>query len=163
MVVSPLIALMEDQVAALRQQGVPAAALHSELPAEEAAAARRMLQEGRIKLLHISPERLTLPHTLEALGPAAAGPLRRGRGALHQPMGASLPARIPRADRPALERFPAVPRLALTATADPRTVEDIRRQLGLEAAAVFRGGFDRPNIRLMPRRGGRNGRSCAPS
>lgn len=152
-VVSPLIALMEDQVAALRQQGVPAAALHSELPAEEAAAARRMLQEGRIKLLYISPERLTLPHTLEALGrrPLALFAVDEAHcisqwGHHFRPEYRGLTV-LP-------ERFPAVPRLALTATADPRTVEDIRRQLGLEAAAVFRGGFDRPNIRLdaAPRR-----------
>ena len=66
-VVSPLIALMEDQVAALRQQGVAAAALHSDLPEEEAREVKRDLARGAVKLLYISPERLTLEGTLDFL------------------------------------------------------------------------------------------------
>jgi ATP-dependent DNA helicase RecQ len=146
-VVSPLIALMEDQVAALRQQGIAAAALHSDLPEADARAVLRDLHSGDLKLLYVSPERLTLegmlsrleglPIALFAVDEAHCvsqwghhfRPEYRGLGVL-------------------AERFPRTPRLALTATADPRTVEDIRRQLGLQDDPVFRGGFDRPNIRI---------------
>ncbi|MBK1661750.1 DNA helicase RecQ [Paracraurococcus ruber] len=144
-VVSPLIALMEDQVAALRQQGVAAAALHSDLPEDQAREVKRDLARGTTKLLYVSPERLTLDGTLDFLSRRDLAlfaideahcvsqwghhfrPEYRGLGLLSQ-------------------RFPDVPRLALTATADPRTVEDIRAQLGLQDSPVFRGGFDRPNI-----------------
>lgn len=146
-VVSPLIALMEDQVAALRQQGIAAAALHSDLPEGEARKLLRDLHGGELKLLYVSPERLTLEGTLSRLEELPIAlfaideahcvsqwghhfrPEYRGLGVLSQ-------------------RFARVPRLALTATADPRTVEDIRHQLGLGEDPVFRGGFDRPNIRI---------------
>jgi ATP-dependent DNA helicase RecQ len=146
-VVSPLIALMEDQVAALRQLGVAAAALHSDLPEGEARGIFRDLHDGTLKLLYVSPERLllegmlgrleTLPIALFAVDEAHCvsqwghhfRPEYRGLGVLS-------------------ERFGRTPRIALTATADPRTVEDIRAQLGLTADPVFRGGFDRPNIRI---------------
>jgi ATP-dependent DNA helicase RecQ len=144
-VISPLIALMHDQVAALRQQGVAAGALHSDLPPDERREIARDLSRGAIKLLYVSPERLLVDGMLERLSDQRIGlfavdeahcvsqwghhfrPEYRGLGVL-------------------AERFPEIPRLALTATADPRTVEDIRRQLGLTADPVFRGGFDRPNI-----------------
>jgi ATP-dependent DNA helicase RecQ len=146
-VVSPLIALMEDQVAALRQQGVAAAALHSDLPENEARGVLRDLHDGTLKLLYVSPERLLLEGMLARLDALPVAlfavdeahcvsqwghhfrPEYRGLGVLSQ-------------------RFPRTPRLALTATADPRTVEDIRAQLGLAADPLFRGGFDRPNIRI---------------
>ncbi|MCO6417375.1 DNA helicase RecQ [Siccirubricoccus sp. KC 17139] len=144
-VVSPLIALMEDQVAALRQQGIAAAALHSDLPEEEAREVKRDLARGATKLLYISPERLTLDGTLDFL---ARRPL-----ALFAIDEAHCVSQWGHHFRPEYrglgllaERFPTVPRLALTATADPRTVEDIRAQLGLTESPVFRGGFDRPNI-----------------
>jgi ATP-dependent DNA helicase RecQ len=146
-IVSPLIALMEDQVAALRQQGVEAGALHSDLAPEEAAAVRRSLREGRLKLLYVSPERLTLPHTLEALAAREIALFAVDEAHCVSQWGHHF--RPEYRDLAVLaERFPDVPRLALTATADPRTVEDIRIQLGLTGAPVFRGGFDRPNIRL---------------
>jgi ATP-dependent DNA helicase RecQ len=146
-VVSPLIALMEDQVAALRQQGIAAAALHSDLPEAEARGVLRDLHQGDLKLLYVSPERLLLegmlarleglPVALFAVDEAHCvsqwghhfRPEYRGLGVLS-------------------DRFPRIPRLALTATADPRTAEDIRGQLGLTGDPVFRGGFDRPNIRI---------------
>lgn len=146
-VVSPLIALMEDQVAALRQQGVAAAALHSDLPEGEARGIFRDLHDGTLKLLYVSPERLVLEGMLNRLEQLPVAlfavdeahcvsqwghhfrPEYRGLGVLSQ-------------------RFARTPRLALTATADQRTVEDIRAQLGLQDDPVFRGGFDRPNIRI---------------
>ena len=146
-VVSPLIALMEDQVAALRQQGVAAAALHSDLPEGEARGIFRDLHDGTLKLLYVSPERLALEGMLSRLEQLPVAlfavdeahcvsqwghhfrPEYRGLGVLSQ-------------------RFARTPRLALTATADPRTVDDIRAQLGLQDDPVFRGGFDRPNIRI---------------
>ncbi|WP_043366209.1 DNA helicase RecQ [Belnapia sp. F-4-1] len=144
-VVSPLIALMEDQVAALRQQGVAAAALHSDLPEDEAREVKRDLARSAVKLLYISPERLTLEGTLDFL---ARRPL-----ALFAIDEAHCVSQWGHHFRPEYRglgllatRFPDVPRLALTATADPRTVEDIRAQLGLADSPVFRGGFDRPNI-----------------
>ena len=144
-VVSPLIALMEDQVAALRQQGVAAAALHSDLAEDAAREVRRDLAQGTLKLLYVSPERLTLESTL--------GRLAERRIALFAVDEAHCVSQWGHHFRPEYrglavlaERFPEVPRLALTATADPRTVEDIRAQLGLAGAPVFRGGFDRPNI-----------------
>ncbi|MBX6743776.1 MAG: DNA helicase RecQ [Acetobacteraceae bacterium] len=146
-VVSPLIALMEDQVAALRQQGVAAAALHSDLPEEAAREVRRDLARGEVKLLYVSPERLTLEGTLSRLA--------ERRIALFAVDEAHCVSQWGHHFRPEYrglavlaERFPEVPRLALTATADPRTVEDIRAQLGLLDSPVFRGGFDRPNIRI---------------
>lgn len=146
-VVSPLIALMEDQVAALRQQGVAAAALHSDLPEEAAREVRRDLARGEVKLLYVSPERLTLEGTLSRLA--------ERRIALFAVDEAHCVSQWGHHFRPEYrglavlaERFPEVPRLALTATADPRTVEDIRAQLGLADSPVFRGGFDRPNIRI---------------
>ncbi|MBX6373681.1 MAG: DNA helicase RecQ [Acetobacteraceae bacterium] len=146
-VVSPLIALMEDQVAAMRQQGVAAAALHSELPAEEARAVLREMYRGTLKLLYVSPERLTLDSTLQRLSEM---PL-----ALFAVDEAHCVSQWGHHFRPEYRdlgilaaRFPEVPRLALTATADPRTVEDIRQQLGLADDPVFRSSFDRPNIRI---------------
>ncbi len=144
-VVSPLIALMEDQVAALRQQGVAAAALHSDLDEEAAREVRRDLARDAVKLLYVSPERLTWNGTLARLA--------ERRIALFAVDEAHCVSQWGHHFRPEYrglavlaERFPEVPRLALTATADPRTVEDIRAQLGLAGDPVFRGGFDRPNI-----------------
>ncbi|GAA0594802.1 DNA helicase RecQ [Craurococcus roseus] len=144
-VVSPLIALMEDQVAAMRQQGVAAAALHSDLDEDAAREVRRALAEGEVKLLYVSPERLTLEGTLSRL--------QERRIALFAVDEAHCVSQWGHHFRPEYrglsvlaERFPGTPRLALTATADPRTVADILRQLSLADSPVFRGGFDRPNI-----------------
>jgi ATP-dependent DNA helicase RecQ len=146
-VVSPLIALMEDQVAALRQQGVAAAALHSELAEDTAREVRRDLAHGTLKLLYVSPERLLQETTLERLV--------RTKIALFAVDEAHCVSQWGHHFRPEYRglnvlgaRFAGIPRLALTATADPRTAADIREQLGLLDAPVFRGGFDRPNIRI---------------
>ncbi|MDQ1079030.1 ATP-dependent DNA helicase RecQ [Pseudoroseomonas cervicalis] len=151
-VVSPLIALMEDQVAALRQQDIAAAALHSELPPDEARAVWRDLDSGQLKLLYVSPERLTGEGTLARLDE-----MRIALFAIDEAHCVSQWGHHFRPEYRALpvlaERFPKVPRLALTATADPRTVQDIQRQLKLEDSPLFRASFDRPNIRMaaLPR------------
>jgi ATP-dependent DNA helicase RecQ len=146
-VVSPLIALMEDQVAALRQQGVAAAALHSDLPENEGRAVLRDLHDGSLKLLYVSPERLTLETTLSRLDAMPIALFAVDEAHCVSQWGHHFRPEY-RALGVLAERFRRTPRLALTATADPRTVDDIRLQLGLQDAPVFRGGFDRPNIRI---------------
>jgi ATP-dependent DNA helicase RecQ len=146
-VVSPLIALMEDQVAALRQQGVAAAALHSELPEGEGRKVLADLHDGTLKLLYVSPERLLLDGTLNRLDQLPVALFAVDEAHCVSQWGHHF-RREYRGLGVLSERFPRTPRLALTATADPRTVEDIRAQLGLTGDPVFRGGFDRPNIRI---------------
>ncbi len=151
-VVSPLIALMEDQVAALRQQGVAAAALHSELEEEERRAVWRDILNGRLKLLYVSPERLTMEGMLERLAERPIALFAVDEAHCISQWGHHFRPEY-RALTTLHERFADVPRLALTATADPRTAEDIRRLLGLTDAPVFRSSFDRPNLHLaaLPR------------
>jgi len=145
-VVSPLIALMHDQVAALTQLGVRAAFLNSSLDAARARATERALTEGRLDLLYVAPERLTTPRCLELLG--------RTRVALFAIDEAHCVSQWGHDFRPEYlqlsvlhERFPEVPRVALTATADPQTRTEIVSRLALENARVFVSSFDRPNIR----------------
>jgi ATP-dependent DNA helicase RecQ len=145
-VVSPLISLMRDQVAALREAGVKAAFLNSSLDFGEARAVEQQLCAGDLDLLYVAPERLlgeqtlalleTLPLALFAIDEAHCvsqwghdfRPEYRQLSVLH-------------------ERFPRVPRVALTATADAPTRGEIVERLGLESARIFVAGFDRPNIR----------------
>ncbi len=149
-VVSPLIALMQDQVEGLRQAGVRAAALNSSLEAAEASAVWRALEQGELDLLYVSPERLLSPGFLDRL---AAIPL-----ALFAIDEAHCVSQWGHDFRPEYlqlavlaERFAAIPRLALTATADPRTREEIRERLRLQEGRVFLASFDRPNIRYLLR------------
>jgi ATP-dependent DNA helicase RecQ len=146
-VVSPLIALMEDQVSALRQAGVAAAALHSEMEEGERGNLFRDLSRGALKLLYVSPERLNLESTLERLGRTELALFAIDEAHCVSQWGHHF-----RPDYRGLDvlarLFPEVPRIALTATADARTVEDIRERLSLTEDPVFRGGFDRPNIRI---------------
>ncbi|MBF0178390.1 MAG: DNA helicase RecQ [Magnetococcales bacterium] len=145
-VISPLIALMRDQVAALRQLGVAAAALHSNLSPGESMEVLRQVEEGTLNLLYVSPERLLMPHTLEWL---------KGRPlalfAIDEAHCVSQWGHDFRAEYLGLgvlhDHFPGVPRLALTATADLPTRAEIIKRLGLEGARHFISSFDRPNIR----------------
>jgi ATP-dependent DNA helicase RecQ len=146
LVISPLIALMQDQVAALRQLGVRAAFHNSTLDAREAAAAERALRDGELDLLYVAPERLVMPRMLELLA--------QSRIALFAIDEAHCVSQWGHDFRPEYlqlsllhERFPAVPRIALTATADLQTREEIRQRLALTEARVFVSSFDRPNIR----------------
>ena len=101
-VISPLIALMQDQVAQLGDMGIPAAVLNSTQPAEEQRGVMRAAAQGAFRLLYLSPERLARPDTRLA-AEAAAGVLRHRRGALHLRMGARVPPRIPPAQLAARE------------------------------------------------------------
>jgi ATP-dependent DNA helicase RecQ len=149
-VVSPLIALMQDQVDALLQLGVKAAFLNSSLDASAAMATERELREGRLDLLYVAPERLLTDRFL-ALLDHLAGNDRIALFAIDEAHCVSQWGHDFRPEYIQLsvlhERFPAVPRIALTATADALTREEIRRRLGLEEARVFVASFDRPNIR----------------
>jgi ATP-dependent DNA helicase RecQ len=156
-VVSPLIALMQDQVAALRQNGVRAAYLNSTLAAAEARAVEQALLAGELDLLYVAPERLLLPRTLELL--------ERAPLALFAIDEAHCVSQWGHDFRPEYiqlsvlhERFPAVPRIALTATADAPTRREIAERLALTEAREFVSGFDRPNIRYRVAEGGGNAR-----
>jgi len=145
-VVSPLIALMQDQVAALREAGVNAAVLNSSLDAQTAAATEREFAAGKLDLLYVAPERLVTGRFLDLLG--------RSRVALFAIDEAHCVSQWGHDFRPEYiqlsllhERFPAIPRVALTATADEITRAEIITRLQLEGARVFIASFDRPNIR----------------
>jgi ATP-dependent DNA helicase RecQ len=145
-VVSPLIALMQDQVAALRQLGVRAAVLNSTLTIEAARAVERSLLAGDLDLVYVAPERLLTPRCLELLDRAALALFAIDEAHCVSQWGHDF--------RPEYlqlavlhERYPGVPRIALTATADPQTRAEIVSRLALEGARVFVSSFDRPNIR----------------
>jgi ATP-dependent DNA helicase RecQ len=145
-VISPLIALMQDQVSALTQLGIRAAFLNSTLSFDEVRRIEQQLVDGDLDLLYIAPERLTAERTL-----ALFSRLKIALFAIDEAHCVSQWGHDFRADYLQLsllhERFPDIPRIALTATADPKTREEIRRRLGLVEARVFQRGFDRPNIR----------------
>jgi ATP-dependent DNA helicase RecQ len=145
-VVSPLIALMQDQVAALTQLGVRAAYLNSTQDAAAARSTERAFLAGELDLLYVAPERLTTSRCLDLLG--------RARLALFAIDEAHCVSQWGHDFRPEYlqlsllhERYPNIPRIALTATADPQTRSEIITRLGLADARVFVSSFDRPNIR----------------
>ena len=146
-VVSPLIALMRDQVAALRLNGVAAGALNSATPRAEAAETHRQLREGRLRLLYISPERLMRDDVLDGL--ARCAPARFAIDEAHciSQWGHDFRPDYRRlAELP--DRFPAARLSAFTATADAITRQDMVERLFGGRAKVFVAGFDRPNLRI---------------
>ncbi len=151
-VISPLIALMQDQVDALKQLGISASFLNSTLPPFEAEAVEQQLLAGELDLLYIAPERLSQPRMLQLLDQA-----RLALFAIDEAHCVSQWGHDFRSDYLKLtllhEQFPDVPRIALTATADARTRAEIVKRLDLGAAKQFIAGFDRPNIcyRIAPR------------
>jgi ATP-dependent DNA helicase RecQ len=145
-VVSPLIALMQDQVEALRQRGVQAAAWNSAASSDDIERIVVAIEAGRLDLLYVAPERLMMPAFLErviARMPLALIAIDEAHcvsewGHDFRPEYLQLAALA--------ERFPDVPRVALTATADTRTRAEIVERLHLSPGRVFVGSFDRPNI-----------------
>ena len=149
-VVSPLIALMQDQVDALLQLGVRAAFLNSSQDAEAAREVQRQLFAGELDLLYVAPERLVTEGFMQALERLYAG----HRLALFAIDEAHCVSQWGHDFRPEYlqlsmlaERFPQVPRIALTATADALTRAEIVTKLKLDRARQFVASFDRPNIR----------------
>ncbi|MBF0587541.1 MAG: DNA helicase RecQ [Magnetococcales bacterium] len=151
-VVSPLIALMQDQVNALLLNGVRAAFINSTQEGFESAEVMRQARNGELDLLYMAPERLTMPGTLDFLSslPVALFAIDEAHcvsqwGHDFRPdyLGLSVLA----------DRFPGTPRLALTATADAPTRTEIIQRLRMDQAEIYVAGFDRPNIRyrVMPK------------
>ena len=147
-VVSPLIALMQDQVNALLQSGVRAAALNSSLTAGEGRQVEDATRAGALDLLYLAPERLLQPRTLELLDQSPVALFAIDEAHCVSQWGHDFrPEYLGLAEL--ATRFPLVPRIALTATADAPTRREIRARLALEDARVFVSGFDRPNIRYQ--------------
>jgi ATP-dependent DNA helicase RecQ len=145
-VVSPLIALMQDQVAALAELGVRAAFLNSTLSAGEAAEVEARTRRGELDLLYVAPERLLTGRCLDLLAGSRLALLAIDEAHCVSQWGHDF--------RPEYlklsvlhERFPGVPRIALTATADALTRAEILERLHLRKARAFVSSFDRPNIR----------------
>ena len=145
-VVSPLISLMQDQVAALAELGVRAAFLNSTQSGSEAADVERRVRRGELDLLYVAPERLLTARCLEVLA--------QSRLALVAIDEAHCVSQWGHDFRPEYlqlamlrERFPGIPRVALTATADEQTRAEILQNLQLADARIFVSSFDRPNIR----------------
>ena len=145
LVISPLIALMDDQVAGLRQLGVRAAALHSGLEPDEREQIQNNLRNNRIDILYISPERLLQPSTANFLSKRQISLIAIDEAHCISAWGHEFRPEY-RALASLPEMFPGVPRIALTATADPRTRDDILNALGMPDARVLMASFHRPNL-----------------
>ncbi|MEB0136079.1 DNA helicase RecQ [Actimicrobium sp. CCC2.4] len=147
-VISPLIALMQDQVDALAEVGVRAAFLNSTQTYEEASRIERMVRAGELDLVYVAPERLMTPRCLDLLSASKIALFAIDEAHCVSQWGHDF--------RPEYiklsilhERFPDVPRIALTATADQQTRTEIAHRLQLDAARMFISSFDRPNIRYQ--------------
>ncbi len=149
-VVSPLIALMQDQVAALKLQGVSVAYLNSSLTFQEVQEVEGQLMRGELDLLYVAPERLCQPRTLDLLHHIEVALFAIDEAHCVSQWGHDF--------RPEYiqlsilhQQFPQVPRIALTATADESTRKEISLRLDLDHARLFISSFDRPNIRYRIR------------
>ena len=151
LVVSPLIALMSDQVEALRQLGVSAARMDSGLAPEERDTTWRRLAAGKLDLIYLSPEGLMQPYALERLSAAPLALIAVDEAHCVSQWGHDFRPEYRALGRLA-EVFADVPRLAVTATADARTRTDIREQLRLQGAAEFVASFARPELALAAER-----------
>ncbi len=151
-VISPLIALMQDQVSALKQLGVKAAFLNSTMDLEQARATEYALMTGELDLLYCAPERLIQPRTIELLHHASLSLFAIDEAHCVSQWGHDFRSDYLQLSMLA-EEFPGIPRIALTATADERTRKEIAERLSLTHARHFVSGFDRPNIqyRITPK------------
>jgi len=145
-VVSPLIALMQDQVAALEEAGVRAAALNSSMSWPDAQAIERRARQGDLDLLYVAPERLLTDRCLELLAGSKLALFAIDEAHCVSQWGHDFRPEYIRLAVLA-ERFPGIPRIALTATADALTRKEIIQRLHLQNAREFVSSFDRPNIR----------------
>jgi ATP-dependent DNA helicase RecQ len=151
LVVSPLIALMADQVAALLQAGVRAARLESGLTLDERSALWRRIEEGDLDLLYLAPEALMAGPTLDRLARVPLALIAVDEAPCVSQWGHDFRPEYRMLGRLA-DALPDVPRLAVTATADARTRDDIRRELRLEGCAEFVDSFARPELILQAER-----------
>ncbi len=151
-VVSPLIALMQDQVAALTELGVKAAFLNSTMDFHQAQETENALMTGELDLLYCAPERLIQPRTMNLLKDASLSLFAIDEAHCVSQWGHDFRSDYLELSRLASE-FPGVPRIALTATADERTRKEIAERLSLTHARHFISSFDRPNIqyRIAPK------------
>jgi ATP-dependent DNA helicase RecQ len=145
-VVSPLIALMQDQVAALREAGVRAEFLNSSLNWPEQQRVEQAVRDGEVDILYVAPERLLTDRCLELLDAAAIALFAIDEAHCVSQWGHDFRPEYLRLSV-LTERYPPVPRIALTATADATTRKEILARLKLDSARVFISSFDRPNIR----------------
>tara|TARA_B100001057_G_scaffold494619_1_gene591597 strand:+ start:235 stop:2049 length:1815 start_codon:yes stop_codon:yes gene_type:complete len=144
-VISPLIALMQDQITALEQLGIAAGAINSGMPDIEVFRVKQKLENNELDLLYVAPERLVMPEFLELLNEVEIALFAIDEAHCVSQWGHDF-----RPDYTALsllaERFKEIPRIALTATADQATRKDIVERLRLQQGRTFIDGFDRPNI-----------------
>ncbi|MEI7512488.1 MAG: RecQ family ATP-dependent DNA helicase [Candidatus Uhrbacteria bacterium] len=145
LVISPLVALMKDQVDSLKEKGIPAAFLNSTLSSLEMDEVERSARHGKIKLIYIAPERLGLSGFLHFLQTLEISLIAVDEAHCISDWGHDFRPEY-RQIGALRELFPRVPMMALTATATPRVREDILKQLQLKNGYVFQSGFNRPNL-----------------
>ncbi len=148
LVISPLIALMQDQVDALVQNGVAAAFYNSTLDGSQKNEIRRKAQRGELDLLYVAPETLNSPGFQDFLQPLPLSLMAVDEAHCVSQWGHDFRPEYLQIAR-LRDQFPSIPLVALTATADPQTQKEIRERLGLAKDPVFSSSFDRPNIRYQ--------------